>query len=105
MHVASIFLTKQLIGSHYIDFQDGSPPLHSAISGNHLDVVELLIEKYSASPTEGATHVRNCSHVTSIIIATHAYCERASSICSKISAMDGDRHFLLSLIHNMMLEQ
>ena len=38
--------------------QDGSPPLHSAISGNHWEVVRLLIEKYHASPTDGATNVR-----------------------------------------------
>lgn len=41
-----------------LDSQDGSPPLHSAVSGNHWDVVQLLIEKYHASPIDGATDVR-----------------------------------------------
>lgn len=38
-------------------FQDGSPPLHSAVSGNQQEIVELLIEKYSADPTAAATMV------------------------------------------------
>ena len=42
----------------FFSFQDGCPPLHSAVSGNHQEMVELLIEKYKADPTAPATLVR-----------------------------------------------
>lgn len=38
-------------------FQDGSPPLHSAVSGDQQEMVELLVEKYKADPTMPATLV------------------------------------------------
>ena len=36
-------------------FQAGTTPLHLAITGNHRIIVELLITKYNASPTESTT--------------------------------------------------
>lgn len=44
-------------------FQDGSPPLHSAVSGNQQEIVELLIEKYNADPAAAATMVSLISQV------------------------------------------
>ena len=36
--------------------------MYCAISGNHQNVVELLIEEYSVSPIDGTTYVRIISH-------------------------------------------
>lgn len=44
-------------------FQDGSPPLHSAVSGNQQEIVEFLIEKYNADPAAAATMVSLISTV------------------------------------------
>ena len=52
--------------------QDGSPPLHSAISGNHQDIAKLLIEQYKASPTDGATEVRKlCMGAVCKVVLPH----------------------------------
>ena len=46
----------------YSNTQEGSTPMYCAISGNHQNVVELLIEEYSVSPNDGTTYVRIISH-------------------------------------------
>ena len=41
--------------------QEGTTPLHSAVSGNHVEVAVKLIEKYKACPTAGDFMVRICA--------------------------------------------
>lgn len=48
---------KYLNSFFFFSFQDGGSPLHSAVSGDQQEMVELLIEKYKADPTAPATLV------------------------------------------------